>query len=68
MDYKEYYDGKRVLVTGGVGAVGSRLTRVLLELGATVLVLDDLSSAYEWNLASQTIYCLSKEMLPMMSM
>lgn len=52
MDYKEYYKGKTVLVTGGAGAVGSRLTRALLELGALVIVLDDLSSAYEWNLPS----------------
>lgn len=52
MDYEEYYSGKRVLVTGGAGAVGSRLTRSLIELGATVIVLDDLSSAYEWNLPS----------------
>ncbi|MBN1788441.1 MAG: NAD-dependent epimerase/dehydratase family protein [Sedimentisphaerales bacterium] len=50
MDYKKYYKGKKVLVTGGAGAVGSRLTRALLELGAIVIVLDDLSSAYEWNL------------------
>jgi UDP-glucose 4-epimerase len=50
MDYKDYYNGKKVLVTGGAGAVGSRLTRALLEAGAIVIVLDDLSSAYEWNL------------------
>jgi len=50
MDYKDYYNGKTVLVTGGAGAVGSRLTRALLELGAMVIVLDDLSSGYEWNL------------------
>jgi nucleoside-diphosphate-sugar epimerase len=52
MNYKEYYKGKTVLVTGGAGAVGSRLTGALLELGAMVIVLDDLSSAYEWNLPS----------------
>ncbi len=50
MDYKEYYNGKKVLVTGGAGAIGSRLTRALLDLGAMTIVLDDLSSAYEWNL------------------
>jgi len=50
MNYKDYYKDKTVLVTGGSGAVGSRLTRALLELGSTVIVLDDLSSAYEWNL------------------
>ncbi len=50
MDYKEYYNGKKILVTGGAGAVGTRLTRAILELGATVIVFDDLSSAYEWNI------------------
>ncbi len=36
---------KRVLVTGGAGAVGSNLVRRLLEIGvASVVVLDDLSS------------------------
>jgi len=44
------YKGKKILVTGGAGAIGSRLTRKLLDLGATVVVLDDLSSGYEWNL------------------
>lgn len=50
MNHRDYYNGKTVLVTGGAGAVGSRLTRALLELGAMVIVLDDLSSAYQWNL------------------
>jgi UDP-glucose 4-epimerase len=50
MDNKSFYNGRTVLVTGGAGAVGSRLTRALLDLGAMVIVLDDMSSAYEWNL------------------
>ena len=50
MTYRDYYGGKKVIVTGGAGAVGSRLTRELTELNATVMVLDDLSSGYEWNL------------------
>lgn len=49
-EYLKYYDGKRVLITGGAGAVGSILVRKLLELNATVVVLDDLSSGYTWNL------------------
>jgi UDP-glucose 4-epimerase len=48
MDYLGAYRGKTLLVTGGAGAIGSNLTRGLL--GATlVLVMDDLSSASQWN-------------------
>lgn len=40
-----------VLVTGGAGAIGSRLVRRLLVEGAPrVVVLDDLSSGYVWLL------------------
>lgn len=39
------------LVTGGAGAIGSRLVRRLLDSGAErVVVLDDLSSGYQWLL------------------
>ena len=51
-DYQGAYQGKAVLVTGGAGAIGSNLTRSLAELGARVLVLDDLSSAERWNVPS----------------
>ncbi len=48
--YKEAYQGKTILVTGGAGAIGSNLTKTLAELGARlVLVLDDLSSSSRWN-------------------
>lgn len=50
--YRDDYRGQTVLVTGGAGAIGSNLTRALAELGAQVLVLDDLSSAERWNVPS----------------
>jgi len=40
----EIYKSKNVLVTGGAGFVGSNLSTRLIELGATVTVLDDLST------------------------
>ena len=41
---EEGWKNQRVLVTGGAGFIGSHLVRRLVALGATVLVLDDLSS------------------------
>jgi nucleoside-diphosphate-sugar epimerase len=54
-DYKSFYEGKTVLITGGAGAIGSNLTRTIAELRArAVIVLDDFSAAYEWNIPSLT--------------
>jgi UDP-glucose 4-epimerase len=41
---------KRVLVTGGAGFIGHRLVAKLVELGATVRVVDDLSKGTSKNL------------------
>jgi nucleoside-diphosphate-sugar epimerase len=50
-EQQSQYTGKRILVTGGAGAIGSRLVRQLCEADAAmVLVMDDLSSGYKWNL------------------
>jgi nucleoside-diphosphate-sugar epimerase len=50
-DYYSEYDGKTILVTGGAGAIGGNLCRKLSELNAKkVIILDDLSSSYEWNI------------------
>jgi nucleoside-diphosphate-sugar epimerase len=50
--YLDSYQGKTVFVTGGAGAIGSNLTRCLAELGAQVIILDNLSSAERWNVPS----------------
>jgi UDP-glucose 4-epimerase len=52
-DYQRYYEGKTILITGGAGAIGSNLSHSLAELKAQrVIILDDLSAAYEWNIPS----------------
>ena len=50
-DVLSYYEGKRVLVTGGSGCIGSNLIRELLRAEPDlIVVLDDLSASFEWNL------------------
>jgi nucleoside-diphosphate-sugar epimerase len=43
-----------VLVTGGAGAIGGRLTARLAELAREVIVLDDLSSGFVWNVPQRS--------------
>lgn len=50
IDPIEHHRGRTVLVTGGAGAIGSNLVRTLVEIGANVIVLDDLSAGFTWNL------------------
>ena len=47
---KKFYEGKKVLVTGGAGFIGSHLVEKLVELGARVTVLDNFSSGKIHNL------------------
>ncbi len=39
--YLDYYGGKKVLVTGGLGFIGINTCLRLLELGAEVTALDN---------------------------
>jgi nucleoside-diphosphate-sugar epimerase len=50
-DYSEFYHNSTILVTGGAGSIGGNLCKKLLLLGAKkVIILDNLSSSYEWNI------------------
>jgi len=49
-DYRDFYRGRRVLVTGGLGFIGSNLCRTLADLGAEVLAVDSLLPDYGGNL------------------
>jgi UDP-glucose 4-epimerase len=49
-DYRGFYDGRRVMITGGLGFIGSNLARQLVSLGAHVLLVDSLISEYGGNL------------------
>jgi UDP-glucose 4-epimerase len=49
-DYRSFYRGRRVMVTGGLGFIGSNLVRQLVDLGADILIVDSLFPAYGGNL------------------
>jgi UDP-glucose 4-epimerase len=50
MTMHDRFAGRRVLVTGGLGFLGSNLARRLVDLGADVLLVDSLVPEYGGNL------------------
>ena len=50
MDYRDFYRGRAVMITGGLGFIGSNLARRLVDLGADVLLVDSLIPDYGGNL------------------
>jgi UDP-glucose 4-epimerase len=49
-NYRDFYRNRPVMVTGGLGFIGSNLARQLADLGADVLLVDSLIPDYGGNL------------------
>lgn len=54
MNNQNSFSGKRVLITGGLGFIGSALARSLVNLGADVTLVDSLIPEYGGNLFNIT--------------
>jgi UDP-glucose 4-epimerase len=50
VDYRAFYRGRRVMITGGLGFIGSNLARHLVALGSDILLVDSLIPDYGGNL------------------
>ena len=48
--YREFYRDRPVMITGGLGFIGSNLAHQLVSLGARVLLVDSLIDDYGGNL------------------
>ena len=47
---ENYYKNKNVLITGGLGFIGSNLAHQLIDLGANITIIDNLNPLYGGNL------------------
>jgi UDP-glucose 4-epimerase len=47
---EDSYQGKKVMITGGLGFIGSNLARRLVEWGVDILILDSLIPDHGGNL------------------
>jgi UDP-glucose 4-epimerase len=48
-DYQSFYRHRKVMITGGLGFIGSNIARRLVELGADVLLVDSMIPDYGGN-------------------
>jgi len=48
-DHRDWYQGRNVMVTGGMGFIGSNLAEALVKLGANVTIVDSLIPIYGGN-------------------
>jgi UDP-glucose 4-epimerase len=55
-DLDREFAGRRILITGGLGFIGSTLTRRLADAGAHIVVVDSLIPAYGGNLTNLAGY------------
>lgn len=53
MKYHNFYQNKKILVTGGVGSIGSRLVRKLLELDPAIIRIFDNNETGLFDLAEE---------------
>ena len=54
LEFKRFYNSKKVVVTGGASFIGSHLVDTLVGLGAKVCVVDDYSSGKRQNLVGHS--------------
>ena len=50
IQYRPNFMGRKVLITGGAGFIGSNLAKALVSLGATVVIVDSMIPEYGGNL------------------
>ena len=48
-DYRDFFRNRKVMITGGLGFLGSNLAQTLVDLGARVLLVDPLLPLYGGN-------------------